>query len=415
MKICVIGLGYIGLPTAAMFARAGMDVLGVDRNSAVTEALNEGRILIEEEGLAELIREVVDQGRLRAAAEPEEASAFIIAVPTPIREDKRADMSYVESASRSVIPYLRAGNLVVLESTSPVGTVDELMKPILEESGLRAGLDFFLGHSPERVIPGSILRELVANDRIAGGVNEASAKRIADLYRAFVQGQIYETDARTAELCKLSENTYRDVNIAFANELAKICEAQGIDVWNLIRLCNRHPRVNIHQPGPGVGGHCIAVDPWFIVEKNPEQARIIRLARDTNDGMPPYVAEKVSEILKDVTNPVVGVLGITYKPDVDDTRESPILTLMDLLQKRGVAVRFFDPHVSGRAGASKDALEAAAGCDLLVLGVNHQAFRSLDYQALAGAMRSPVLLDTRNCADAEAAARAGFTLYSLGR
>ncbi len=415
MKICVIGLGYIGLPTAAMFARSGMDVLGVDRNNIITEALNEGRIVIEENGLAELIRSVVSEGRLRAAVQPEEASAFIIAVPTPIRENKTADMTFVESATRSLVPYLRPENIVILESTSPVGTVDELMKPILEESGLKAGVDFYLGHSPERVIPGSILQELVCNDRIAGGVNEASARKIAELYRTFVRGEIYETDARTAELCKLSENTYRDVNIAFANELAKICEDLGIDAWNLIRLCNRHPRVNIHQPGPGVGGHCIAVDPWFIVEKNPEEARIIRLARETNDSMPAYVAGKIDQILKDCKDPAVGVLGITYKPDVDDVRESPVLTLMELLRQRGLDVTYFDPHVKDRPGSTADAVEAAKGKDLLIVGVNHQAFKELDYEALARVMRKANLLDTRNCTDAEAAARAGFTTYYLGR
>ena len=415
MKICVIGLGYIGLPTAAMFARAGMDVLGVDRNRVITDALNEGRIVIEEDGLAELIRSVVQSGKLRAAGYPQEASAFIIAVPTPLDKNKRADMSCVEAATRSVVPCLRPGNIVILESTSPVGTVDELMKPILEKSGLQAGVDFFLGHSPERVIPGSILRELVCNDRIAGGVNRASAEKISHLYRTFVQGEIYETDARTAELCKLSENTYRDVNIAFANELAKICEDQGIDVWNLIRLCNRHPRVNIHQPGPGVGGHCIAVDPWFIVEKSPQEARIIRLSREINDGMPSYVADKISEILKDVQDPSVGILGITYKPDVDDVRESPILYLMDLLKQQAVDVVCFDPHAEGRPGSADDVIEAAQDRDLLVIGVNHQAFQSLDYQALAGVMRRPNLLDTRNCIDAQAAARAGFTIHYLGK
>lgn len=415
MKICVIGLGYIGLPTAAMFARSGMDVLGVDRNNIITEALNEGRIVIEENGLAELIRSVVSEGRLRAAVQPEEASAFIIAVPTPIRENKTADMTFVESATRSLVPYLRPGNIVILESTSPVGTVDELMKPILEESGLQAGVDFYLGHSPERVIPGSILRELVCNDRIAGGVNEASARKIAELYRTFVRGEIYETDARTAELCKLSENTYRDVNIAFANELAKICEELGIDAWNLIRLCNRHPRVNIHQPGPGVGGHCIAVDPWFIVEKNPEEARIIRLARETNDSMPAYVAGKVDQILKGCADPAVGVLGITYKPDVDDVRESPVLALMDLLRQRGITLAYYDPHAKNRPGSTPNAVEAAKGKDLLIVGVNHQAFKELDYEALARVMRKANLLDTRNCTDAEAAARAGFTTYYLGR
>ena len=259
MKVCVIGLGYIGLPTAAMFANAGHDVLGVDKKPQIVEALNRGEIIIEENGLPEYIKAVVEKGHLRAALEPETSDAYIISVPTPITEDKKADMRFVESATRSIVPLLKKGDLVILESTSPVGTVDSLMLPILEESGLKAGVDFGLGHSPERVIPGKILYELVHNSRIAGGIDKESAHRIAELYRSFVEGEIYETDARTAEMCKLSENTFRDVNIAFANELAKICEEQGINVWELIEICNKHPRVNIHQPGPGVGGHCIAV------------------------------------------------------------------------------------------------------------------------------------------------------------
>jgi UDP-N-acetyl-D-mannosaminuronic acid dehydrogenase len=415
MKICVIGLGYIGLPTAAMFANAGMDVFGVDKNKKVTNALNKGEIVIEEAGLADFIKEVVSSGKLKALDTPREAEAFIIAVPTPITKDKCADMSYVEGATRSIVPYLRKGNIIILESTSPVGTVDSLMLPILEESGLIAGSDFYLGHSPERVIPGKILYELVNNDRIAGGIDAESARRIADLYKSFVKGEIYETDARTAELCKLSENTFRDVNIAFANELAKICEELGINVWELIEICNKHPRVNIHQPGPGVGGHCIAVDPWFIAEKKPELANIIRLSRETNDSMPEFVADRAAKILGSIQHPKVTVLGITYKPDVDDMRESPIVTLVSILRERHITVSICDPLVKGEGGALDDPAQAAAGSDLLILGVNHKFFKNLDFASLGAVMRTRNFLDTRNFADAKAAEKAGFNVYLLGK
>jgi UDP-N-acetyl-D-mannosaminuronic acid dehydrogenase len=416
MKICIVGLGYIGLPTAAVFAQHGHQVYGVDKNPKVIEALREGRVIIEEPGLPELVRGMVASGALRCGELPEEADAFIISVPTPVTESKGADMRFVRSATESVVPYLRKGNLVILESTSPVGTVEELMRPILEQSGLKAGSDFYLGHSPERVIPGKILYELVHNDRIAGGIDEASAERIAALYGTFVQGQIFRTNARTAELCKLSENTFRDVNIAFANELARICESLDIDVWELISLCNKHPRVNIHQPGPGVGGHCIAVDPWFIAEKRPELAKIIRLCRETNDAMPAYTAERAAEILRDVPAPAkICVLGVTYKPDVDDMRESPILKIMDILKERGYEVSAYDPFVGGRPGIGSDLLEAAAGADLLLLGVHHQEFKALPFEALGKVMRRRNFFDTRNFADSAAAQAAGFGCWCLGR
>ena len=415
MKVCVIGLGYIGLPTAAMFANAGHEVLGVDKKPQIVDALNRGEIIIEEFGLAGFIREVVNKGHLRAALEPEVSDAYIISVPTPITEDKKADMRFVESATRSVVPLLKKGDLVILESTSPVGTVDSLMLPILEESGLKAGADFGLGHSPERVIPGKILYELVHNSRIAGGIDKTSAHRIAELYRSFVEGEIYETDARTAEMCKLSENTFRDVNIAFANELAKICEDQGINVWELIEICNKHPRVNIHQPGPGVGGHCIAVDPWFIVEKEPGLAQIIRKSRETNDSMPAYVAKRAEEILAGIDSPKICILGATYKPDVDDMRESPILTLAEELRAKGCETILHDPHAAGRPGIEGDLMKAAEGADLVILGVNHKQFKELDYEALAKAVRTKNFLDTRNFADKAAAEAAGFAYYLLGK
>ena len=379
------------------------------------EALNRGEIIIEENGLAEFIKAVVDKGHLRAALDPETSDAYIISVPTPITEDKKADMRFVESATRSVVPLLKKGDLVILESTSPVGTVDSLMLPILEESGLKAGRDFGLGHSPERVIPGKILYELVHNSRIAGGIDKESAHRIAELYKSFVEGEIYETDARTAEMCKLSENTFRDVNIAFANELAKICEDQGINVWELIEICNKHPRVNIHQPGPGVGGHCIAVDPWFIVEKEPGLAQIIRKSRETNDSMPGYVAKRAEEILTGVADPKICILGATYKPDVDDMRESPILHLVDELRAKGIEVAVHDPHAAKRPGIEGDLMKAAEGADLVILGVNHKQFKELDYAALAGVVRRKNFLDTRNFADKAAVEAAGFAYYLLGK
>ncbi|MGI6734552.1 MAG: nucleotide sugar dehydrogenase [Anaerovoracaceae bacterium] len=418
MKICVIGLGYIGLPTAAMFASAGVSVVGVDRNPRIIEALNRGAIIIEEKGLGDLVSRVVKEGTLRGSLTPEEADAFIIAVPTPITEDKKADMSYVVSATESIVPWLRPGNTVILESTSPVGTVDELMLPILEKSGLKIGTELFVGHSPERVIPGQILKELVNNSRIAGGINPQSAQRIAEIYKTFVQGDIYTTDTRTAELCKVAENTFRDVNIAFANELAKICENLGVNVWEAINLCNKHPRVNIHQPGPGVGGHCIAVDPWFIVEKQPDTAEMIHLSRNINDSMPSHVASEILEILGEIKDPVVTVLGVTYKPNVDDTRESPVLHLIEILKQQNINVRAFDPYVTPQDSAedisSSDLEEAVKGSDLLVLGVHHDEFKDLPFQTLGRLMRHRNFYDTRNFVSASLAEEAGFRYYLLG-
>ena len=415
MKICVIGLGYIGLPTASMFADHGNFVIGVDKNPAVVEALSRGEIIIEENGLPELVKKVVAEGNLVAKSEPEEADVFIISVPTPITEDKKSDMKYVEVATEGLVPILKKGDLVILESTSPVGTVDTLMVPILEKTGLKAGVDFYVGHSPERVIPGQILNELVNNNRIAGGLTPECARKITELYKCFVKGEIYETDARTAELCKLSENTFRDINIAFANELAKICERLNINVWDVIRLCNKHPRVNIHQPGPGVGGHCIAVDPWFIVEKEPTLANMIHLARTTNDSMPTHVADRIASILEGVEDPKVTILGVTYKPDVDDMRESPLIHLEEILRGRGVKVAAYDPFVIGKPGITNDLMEAAQDSDLLLLGVHHQQFKALDFEALGQVMRRKNFFDTRNFVDPIPAMEAGFSCTLLGK
>lgn len=414
-KICVIGLGYIGLPTSAMFAKNGFDVVGVDVNQQVVTALNEGKIIIEEPYLDALVYEVVQTGALRASTTPEKADAFIIAVPTPINKDKTAMMDYVAQATENIVPYLEEGNIVILESTSPPGTVENLMMPILKKCAFDPYEKLYVAHSPERVIPGKILIELVENNRIIGGINMKSAEKVKGLYESFVKGEIYLTNATTAEMCKLMENTFRDVNIALANELAKICEQMGINAWEVIKYSNKHPRVTLHQPGPGVGGHCLAVDPWFIVEKFPETANIIRLARETNDSMPAYVFGKSKKILGSLVGKKVTVLGATYKPDIDDMRESPILELIELLEEvKDIHVTVYDPFVAEHPQLVENFEEAIAGSDLLILGVNHKVFNNIEFENYAKNMRTPNILDTRNCLNSAKLEAAGFAYYLLG-
>lgn len=415
-KICIIGLGYIGLPTAAMFATRGHTIKGVDTNRNVVDALNQGRIIIEEPYLDIMVQAAVTSGNLTANTAPEESDVFIIAVPTPINSDKTAHMAYVENAAESIVPFLREGNIVILESTSPPGTVEKLLVPILEKSGLKTGSQLLVAHCPERVLPGKILIELVENNRIIGGINRESCEAVRDLYRTFVKGEIFLTDATTAEMCKLMENTFRDVNIALANELAILCENLGINVWEVIKLSNKHPRVNLHQPGPGVGGHCLAVDPWFIVEKFPELAGIIRLGRETNDRMPGFVCSKAKAILAGVPGvKKVTILGVTYKPNIDDMRESPIIELIEHLEKDGgFSVNLVDPHVQSFKNLEADLYQAAEGSHLVILGVNHDEFGRVDFNRLKKAMALPNVLDTRNFWDPGRVCGAGLNYFLLG-
>lgn len=414
-KICILGLGYIGLPTAAMFASHGFDIIGVDPNESIVNNLNQGKIIIEEPYLDTLVQSAVTSGKLTAFKAPEKADVFIIAVPTPIHKDNTADLSFVVSAAESIVPVLEEGNIVILESTSPPGTVEEVLVPILEKSGLKCGEQLLVAHSPERVLPGKILIELVENNRIVGGVNKASAEAVRDLYKTFVKGDIYLTDSTTAEMCKLMENTFRDVNIALANELAKLCENIGINVWEVITLANKHPRVNILSPGPGVGGHCLAVDPWFIVEKFPDLANIIELSRTTNDSMPYYLREKICGMLSDIEGErIVTILGVTYKPDVDDIRESPVMELVHLLKGRGITVRIHDPHAKLCKDRTDDLYEAATGSHIIVLGVNHKEFAKVDFARLAKVMARPDVLDTRNYWDGSEVRRSGLNYHLLG-
>ena len=413
--VCVMGLGYIGLPTAAMFAQHGMTVVGYDPQQKIVDALNKGEILIEEPGLLDMVRANTAAGRLAGSTTPVRADAFIIAVPTPIYEDKTADMRYVAQATRDLLPYVKAGDIIVLESTSPPRTVEDIMLPILAETGLDVRQDLHIAFSPETVFPGQVIRELAENERIVGGLTPEATERAAALYRTFVKGAIHHTDAATAETCKLVENTCRDVNIAFANELAKICEHIGVNVWEVIRLSNTHPRINILQPGPGVGGHCIAVDPWFLVEKAPALAQIIRLSRETNDSMPRHTYNRALELLRPLDGKKkVAVFGATFKPDTDDIRESPILHLLALFQEAGIETAVYDPHATLVENRAATAAEAVKDADLLILGVAHSAFKTLDVAPLAGLMKTPVLFDTKNIVPREKAEAAGFAYHLLG-
>lgn len=395
-RLSVIGLGYIGLPTAATFASAGKQVVGVDISQRAVDAVNGGRTHIEEEGLPELVERCVRNGNLRAATSPEPADDFIIAVPTPVDEETSApDVSYVEAAGRSIAPVLRAGNLVVLESTSPVGTTQRLARLLASlRPDLRFPLDgeehpdVHLAYCPERIIPGRMLRELVENDRIIGGMSPMCTRRAAELYQCFVKGDCLPGDDRTAELCKLTENAFRDVNIAFANELSMICGDIGLDVWKVIELANHHPRVAILNPGPGVGGHCIAVDPWFIVASAPERAHLIRTARQVNDSKPNYVLEQVAHAVAAAGHPTprIACFGLTYKPDVDDFRESPALHIAHSLAARYpgkvVCVDPFHEALQYAGEPTEGIVFETAGnalrdAGVIVMLVGHSEFRSL--------------------------------------
>lgn len=405
-KICVVGLGYIGLPTAAVFAGKGIDVVGVDTRKDLVEAVNQGRPHFGEPNLDTLVRRVVEDKKLRAVMTPEPADAFLIAVPTPFKGDKQPDLSYIEAAATSIAPILEKGNLIILESTSPIGAT-EMMTNLL--AGLRKDLSFptqvgelsdiRVAHCPERVLPGRILEEVVNNARIIGGMTRKCAQQAVSLYKIVVEGECHVTNARTAELAKLTENAYRDVNIAFANELSVICDKFGINVWEMIRMANLHPRVNILSPGPGVGGHCIAVDPWFIVDSAPDDARLIRSARMINDEKPLYVVNKIEEKARSLVDPVIALFGLAYKADVDDLRESPAVHIVQMLAERKIGkIMVVEPHISELPAELKldnvtlmDFDMALAQANLAVLLVDHSAFLHVDRDVL----KDKFVIDTR--------------------
>lgn len=411
--ISVIGLGYIGLPTAAAFASRQKKVIGVDVNTHAVETINRGAIHIVEPDLDKVVKQAVEGGFLRAVTKPEAADAFLIAVPTPFKGDHEPDLAFVEAAAKSVAPVLKKGDLVILESTSPVGATEQMAEWLAEarpdltfpqQAGESSDID--IAYCPERVLPGKVMIELIQNDRVIGGMTPKSSVRASELYKIFLEGECVVTNSRTAEMCKLTENSFRDVNIAFANELSLICAEQGINVWELISLANRHPRVNILQPGPGVGGHCIAVDPWFIVAQNPQQARLIHTARLVNDGKPLWVVDKVKAALADclavsgkrAAEVKIACFGLAFKPDIDDLRESPAMEIAHMIAEWHTGQTLVvEPNIEqlpkklvGHAelASTEDAMRQA---DVLVMLVDHKQFKAI----AADSVKQPYIVDTK--------------------
>ncbi|MFT5294480.1 MAG: UDP-N-acetyl-D-mannosaminuronic acid dehydrogenase [Colwellia sp.] len=407
--VSVIGLGYIGLPTAAVIASRGINVIGVEINQAAVDIINKGEIHIVEPDLDIVVKSVVSTGYLRATTQVEKADVFMIAVPTPFKhtenDEHKPDLSYIESAAKAIAPVLEKGNLVILESTSPVGTTEKLagwLKQARSDLSFPQDVgdnaDINVAHCPERVLPGYVLQELVSNDRVIGGISSVCSEKAANLYKTFVRGECIITNARTAEMAKLTENSFRDVNIAFANELSTICDKLNINVWELTKLANRHPRVNILNSGPGVGGHCIAVDPWFIVDSCPEQALLIKQARLTNDAKPHYVIEQIREAADQFKRPVIACLGLAFKADIDDLRESPALQIVTALSEDNIGdiiavepnIKSLPKHLEGKIELAS-LQDALSGANVVVVLVDHKEFKSADKTAFA----KKVVIDTR--------------------
>jgi UDP-N-acetyl-D-mannosaminuronic acid dehydrogenase len=393
-KIVVMGTGYVGLPLAIMLARVGYRIIGVDIEENVVQAINEGVLNLAEEDIRRIFKEPAVRKNLHAQKTPCEADVFIISVPTPLDERKRiADLSQVIGAVESILSYLRPGNLVIIESTVPMLTCRNIIAPLLEKTGLKLGKDIFLCHCPERILPGEVFEEIVHNDRVIGGLDGKAAEMTREIYASFVKGNLYLTDDVTAELVKLMENTFRDVNIALANEFAAVADGLGVDIVQAVELANKHPRVNILKPGIGAGGHCIPVDPWFIKEIDPVNSRLIHTARLINDEVPHKLAAKIRRVLKDVKNPRIVALGITYKPDTYDTRNSPALKIIELLKDDGYKVTAYDPLVADYQYSSIE--EVAKGADCLVVLVEHRVIKeelSRREAEIKKAMRRPLVL-----------------------
>lgn len=409
MKICVLGLGYIGLPTALLFATHGYEVVGVDINEKVVEKLNSGKAPFNEFGLDQLLEKA--KGNFIAKTEVEDSDVFIISVPTPLEKAvKVAELKYVRLAAEMIYPHLKRDNLVILESTVPPGTYEKLLIPILEKSGLKID-NFHIAHCPERAIPGRTIHEMINNDRIIGGYDKKSSELTKLIYSSFVKGKIYLTDTKTAEFVKLMENTYRDVSIALANEFAQIADESGINVWEAIELANKHPRVSILKPGPGVGGHCIAVDPWFLTE-NSSKFKMISLAREINDSMPNYVLLLIRTLLKGLREPTITIFGLAYKGNVDDTRETPALKLIKLAENEGYKIKCYDPLIKNFEYGLLNLEEAIEDSDCIVLVADHDIFRNIDPSKLK--MRNRNLVDSRNFLNYEKWKGAGFKIITLG-
>ncbi|PIK14671.1 UDP-N-acetyl-D-mannosamine dehydrogenase [Halobacteriovorax sp. JY17] len=405
-KVAVVGLGYIGLPTAAVVASRGMQVIGIDNNKKVVDTINKGEIHIVEPGLDIVVQASVSAGNLVASEVPAHADVYLIAVPTPFKEGNEPDVSYVKSAVMAIAPVLKKNDLIILESTSPVGTTDKMREWLSEarkdlffaSEGVES-CDIYLAYCPERVLPGHVLRELIENDRVIGGINKKSGEVAKRFYKTFVEGDCILTNSRTAEMTKLTENSFRDVNIAFANELSLLCDQFDINVWELIKLANRHPRVDILQPGPGVGGHCISVDPWFLVHQSPKYARIIKTAREVNDYKPEYVVDKVAAAASKFKEPTVAFFGLAFKANIDDLRESPAMEIVESFARKGFGkLMVVEPNVDYLPSQLTDLRIVKAGIDealkesdILVLLVDHSEFRDMNRDTFV----SKIVIDTR--------------------
>lgn len=407
MKICVLGLGYIGLPTSLLFANAGHTVLGVDINSTIVKKLNRNELPFREPGLDELFEKAKTNFQVGRSIQSSEV--YIISVPTPLKSEmKMADLDAVKSASSAISDVIKERQIVILESTVPPGTSEHLILPILRKRGIKT---IYFAHCPERAIPGKTLHEMIHDDRIIGGLNKESTEKVENLYSSFVQGNIFLTDVKTAEFVKLMENTFRDINIALANEFSLLAEEANINVWEAITLANKHPRVNILKPGPGVGGHCIAVDPMFLAEKS-TTARIVTLAREINSGMPVHVGKMINIMIKDVENPIITLLGLAYKGNVDDIRESPAFKIKRIAENEGISVKLYDPLVHHYPGNSSTLEEAAKNSDCLVLVTDHEVFKEIDPNTLS--MRHKNLIDTRNILNHDLWKKADYRIKILG-
>ena len=413
-KVCILGMGYIGMPTACMLANNGYEVIGVEIDSKIINKLNSGRLHIDEPDLKEIFLKAYKDKKIKVMAELEKSDVYIIAVQTPLNNQKKANLSYVISATNMIKNYISNGCLVILESTSPPGTTRNIVGNIIyRNTGLKAGRDYYLAFCPERVLPGKIVYEMVNNDRIIGGINKESAKKAEMLYRSFVKGKIITTALEVAEFVKLAENTFRDVNIAFSNELAIICEKYGINVWEVIQFANLHPRVNILNPGPGVGGHCIPIDPWFILENVDVRDTLIEKSRYINDKVPFIISDKIANILVGYKKSKVTIFGVSYKENIGDTRESPAIVIYNELIKKGINVSVYDPLVSQFKYLLSSLEDSLKYSDLLLLFVGHEKFKEINLEKISSLMRNKNIFDTRNFFDQKNVEKHGFKYYFL--
>ena len=409
--ICVLGLGYIGLPTACFLASAGYKVIGVDLNKKKIDVLKKRKLPFDEPGLKKLFQKGFKNFTFTTNVHP--ADVFIISVPTPITNNKKADLTFVKQAAKNISQVLKDKNLVIIESTVPAGTTEKIVLPILKKKNKNYRI--YLAHAPERAIPGRTIKEMAGNDRIIGGIDDKSRELTKSIYSSFVKGRIYLTDATTAEFVKLIENSFRDINIAFANELAKLCDSIHVNIWEGIKLANLHPRVNIHLPGPGVGGHCLATDPWFLIKRGVNGTKFIKLARNINDSMPDYVVGRVVEMLKGIKKPTVTILGVAYKANVDDWRETPALKIIRLIKKKGWRVKIHDPLVKNFPyKIEKDFKKATKNSDCLIMVTNHDFYKHINPAKIKN-MRNKNIFDSRNSIDIEKWQKAGFKTKTLGK